>query len=369
MLINSIASAIPKTGIYTASNRTSMAHSEYANTITQQQSSTKVQGNQPPQSTNQKSNAGKTEQADIDSRGRSKTRKSSSGRDDTSQSPKPQKLQLFSGNPTGISWSYFIMTSDRLALRRGWSDEKKIDRLYDCLTDKALEYASRSDNKDNFSELKKELAFRFDLREEPVAARQHLYLARQGEDDSLEAYLQRILEITMDGYKDANAKLLQQIATESFLRGCRHKDAATTVMNESPSTIHEACKRAKTILANKKAVGGGKVSFQERIFTVEEESRVSNIEKKVDELTKHFQRSSTSFRSPSRSPPRYSSGFQSQNWPTQSYDYFRGGSPSRPYSYNIYPTPNQGKYPYGGGYSPSNYPRGSLLEMVGTVQL
>ena len=59
----------------------------------------------------------------------------------------------------------------------------------------------------------------------------------------------------MDGHKDEKSSLIQQVATESFLRGCKHKDAATTVMNESPATIHDACKQIKTILANKKAIG------------------------------------------------------------------------------------------------------------------
>ena len=118
------------------------------------------------------------------------------------------------------------------------------------------------------------------------------------------------------------------MATESFLRGCKHKDAATMVMNESPSTIHEACKRVKTILANKKAISGVKVSFQERLFAVEEETRVTGIEKKVDDLAKSSQRLPLFYRSPSRSPPRYSSGPQGQNWSRQrSPDYYRGGSP------------------------------------------
>lgn len=172
------------------------------------------------------------------------------------------------------------MKFDRIAQRRGWSDEKKLDRLYYSLTDKALEYASKSENKDNFNNLKQELALRFDLKDEPIAARHRLHIAKQDDDESLEAYLQKILTITMDGYKNASAGLIQQMATESFLRGCKHKDAATTVMNESPSTIHEACKRVKTIIANKKAIGGGKVSFQERVFTLEEENRVTGIEKK-----------------------------------------------------------------------------------------
>ena len=155
------------------------------------------------------------------------------------------------------------MKFDRISQRRGWSEDKKLDRLYDCLTDKALEYAARSDNRDNFAALKGELALHFDLKEEPVAARQQLHLAKQGDDETLEAYLQRILAITMDGYKDVSAVLLQQMATEAFLHSCRDKDAAFLVMNEAPQTIHVACKRIKTMLANKKAIGGKSLFLRE----------------------------------------------------------------------------------------------------------
>ena len=183
------------------------------------------------------------------------------------------------------------MKFDRIAKRKGWSDDKKLDRLYDCLTDKALDYAARSDNKDNYDRLTQELALRFDLKDEPIAARKHLYLAKQDDDETLEAFLQRTVSITLDGHENERSSLIQQVATEAFLRGCKHKDAATTVMNESPATIHEACKRVKTKLANKKATGGGKVSFQERLFTVAEETRVAGLEKKVDDLAKTIQRS------------------------------------------------------------------------------
>ena len=205
------------------------------------------------------------------------------------------------------------MKFDRIARRKGWLDDKKLTRLYDCLTDKELEYAARSDNKDNYDRLTQELALRFDLKDEPIAARQRLYLAKQDDDETLEAVLQNILTITMDGHKDQKYALIQQVATESFLRGCKHKDAAMTVMNESPATIHDACKRRKTILANKKAIGGSKVSFQERHFIVAEETRVAGLEKKVDNLTKNIQKPSTFYRSPSGSPSRYASGPQGQN--------------------------------------------------------
>ena len=226
-----------------------------------------------------------------------------------SKSLAPPKLQLFSGDPVGLSWTSFIMKFDRIAQRREWSESKKLDRLIDCLTDKALEYASRSENKENFTDLKNELKLRFDYKEEPIAVRQRLHLARQDKDETLEAFLQRILGIAMDGYKDEKSSIWQQLATDAFLRGCKNKDAAMIVMNEGPKSVHEACKRVKTIMANKKAIGG-KVTFQEKAFSIQEETRVSNVEKKVEDLTQLIKNSPVFNRPSSRFPSRYPSNTQ-----------------------------------------------------------
>ena len=59
---------------------------------------------------------------------------------DRSLSPLPPKLQIFSGDPTKGRWSSFIMQFERIAIRHGWSEVKKLDRLLSCLTEKALEF-------------------------------------------------------------------------------------------------------------------------------------------------------------------------------------------------------------------------------------
>ena len=56
------------------------------------------------------------------------------------------------------------------------------------------------------------------------------------------------------------------------------------VLNEGPASIQSACQRVMTLIANKRVVYGSKVSFQERAFTLEEERKVSNIEKSLDAI-------------------------------------------------------------------------------------
>ena len=148
-----------------------------------------------------------------------------------------------------------------------------------------MAYAKRAEGRD-YSSLNNELAFRFDLRDDHVTARQRLHVIKQNEEESLED----VLTLSIDGYGDAQIATLQQLATGAILRSRKFKDAATLVMNEAPNSIQEACRRVTTAIANKKAQGAAKVSFQECALTFQEENRMASIEKKVDDLVETFHR-------------------------------------------------------------------------------
>jgi hypothetical protein len=49
---------------------------------------------------------------------------------------------------------------------------------------------------------------------------------RQQESESLEEFSQRIYLMALDGFDKGNPEVVDQIATEAFLRGCRDKEAA-----------------------------------------------------------------------------------------------------------------------------------------------
>ena len=100
----------------------------------------------------------------------------------------------------------------------------------------------------SFSELKNQLKLRFDLSDEPVAACQKLNTLKQEPGETLEGFMQQVLNVATNGYWDLETTVLQQMAIEAFLRGCRNKESASLV--STPKTIQEACQRLKTILAN-----------------------------------------------------------------------------------------------------------------------
>ena len=96
----------------------------------------------------------------------------------------------------------------------------------------------------------------------------------------------------MDGFPQTDTITLQHVATKAFLRGTKHRDEAIVVINESPSNIQQACKRLKTVIANKQAIIGQKVSFKES-FTTQEDDRVLRIKQRLDSLFSGFRESSS----------------------------------------------------------------------------
>ena len=68
-----------------------------------------------------------------------------------SQTP---KSPVFSGSLSVSSWQSFTKF-DCIETWKRWSDDKKSSSFFDCLSEKALEYAERAE-KDNYDKLKKE---------------------------------------------------------------------------------------------------------------------------------------------------------------------------------------------------------------------
>ena len=291
-----------------------------------------------------------------------------------SPSPHPPKMEFFYGDPTRDTvWSAYLAKFERQANRCAWSEDKKLYRLFDCLSGTALEFANKCSGRDSYDTLVKELTQRFDLKDPPMAARHNLNSIKQNEDESIESFLQRVMTVATDGFELADKTLFQNVATEAFLKGCRHKDAAMVVLNESPKNIQAACQRIKNIVANKKAVYGSRVSFQERQFTLDEEKRVSRLEKSVEAL---LMRGSTP--SPARQygprsqDPGYWPGqynLDTRGRPTTRGNPFQGRtgyspSPNRSNTYGRPPSPafnyatplNGASFNYGGQYPMNRQP-------------
>lgn len=73
---------------------------------------------------------------------------------------------------------------------------------------------------------------RFNNKDNPISVRRKLQFIKQYEDESLQEFAQMVHFITID-YSESGRKAVDQISTESFfIKGCRDKEAARSVMEK-----------------------------------------------------------------------------------------------------------------------------------------
>lgn len=167
------------------------------------------------------------------------------------------------------SWEAFIFQFDRTAGRCHWTANRKREKLLDCLEDDALTYIQKQGAPPTYDELRALMAQRFMSPDSASVARKQLHLAKQREDESLEAFSQRVHFLTLDGHPDAGENAQQQIAVEAFLIGAKDKRAAEAVMDKEPRTIYEAQKLLKTSINNHKALFGSRPAAQRHVAFID----------------------------------------------------------------------------------------------------
>ena len=75
-----------------------------------------------------------------------------------------------------------------------------------------------------------------------------LAVLKQGEEE----FAEQTQSLAMEGYPGVAAKATGSLAVDSFLQGCREKQAALIIMEKEPRSVHKALKGMKcTILAGK----------------------------------------------------------------------------------------------------------------------
>ena len=112
----------------------------------------------------------------------------------------------------------------------------------------------RSERRDYYT-LRDTLNKRYGLVELPTTARRQLQSLKQEETETLDDFADRVLIKAAEGFPDVSDQVLQGLAVENFLRGCRDKAAAFTAAEQNPDTLNEAMRDLRSASANLKAFG------------------------------------------------------------------------------------------------------------------
>nr|XP_011442825.2 uncharacterized protein LOC105339112 [Crassostrea gigas] len=170
-----------------------------------------------------------------------------------SKGPSPPKMSTFDGKN---DWKPFFTQFNHISSRYKWSEEQKLDKLIECLRDKALKYFSSrpiSDQK-SLKKLSVKLDERFGKKDLPHIIRRQLQDVKQGSEETVEEFADKVLEMTTDGYPDTPEDCRQTVGIDAFLRGCYNKQAALIAMDKNPLTLDMATQYMKTAVTNQKLI-------------------------------------------------------------------------------------------------------------------
>ena len=95
--------------------------------------------------------------------------------------------------------------------------------------------------------------------------RRRLQNITQGEEETAEQFANRINEMTIGGFPYTTEKDRQKLAVHSFLKGCNNEQAALSVLEEDPPTLHLALRYLKLRVLTNQALAEIKDLFHRKI--------------------------------------------------------------------------------------------------------
>lgn len=183
-------------------------------------------------------------------------------------SPTAPKLSTYDGT---TEWKPYFIQFNYIAQKYMWNEREKLDKLIECLREKALKFfSSRPENvQSDFKLLCHKFKERFDKSEQPHIMRRQLQKTKQEVDETLEEFAERIEELSMEAYPDFPDFWRSTVTIDVFLRGCKEKRAALVTLDKDPETLDKAVQYMLNAITNQKLLLGQKKDI--RRATLEDE--------------------------------------------------------------------------------------------------
>ena len=168
-------------------------------------------------------------------------------------------------------WRPYFLQFCHIANKYEWSDQDRLDKLIECLRDRALKYFTTRPKsvQDNYKLTCKKMEERFGCKDLPNVIHRQLQELRQFPEESLEEYAERAQDLAVNGFPGTSDDFIQIVSTDAFLKGCKDKQAALVAMDKDPVNINRVVQLVKSAITNQKVVLGIKkadvkrVTFQE----------------------------------------------------------------------------------------------------------
>ena len=191
------------------------------------------------------------------------------------EGPPAPTLSTYDGK---TDWRPYFIQFSHIADKYKWTPQERLDRLLQCLRDKALKFFSikNKSGKGNYEQVCNKMNERFGRKDLPHIIRRQLQDLKQEQDELLEEYAERAQEMSTDGYPDTPEEFVEIIAIDAFLKGCTDKKAALTAMDKNPATLDQALQFVKSAIANQRVILGPKRMDLKRVMFEDEVDEVNS---------------------------------------------------------------------------------------------
>ncbi len=144
------------------------------------------------------------------------------------------------------NWQAFFTKFARYAEMSGWDAQECKDQLCFCLEGKASEYyalVAERNNEVDYTDLVQKLEKRFGFREIPETAQIQFQNAKQGAEEDLEDWADRVLSLATRAFRELPDHHMYQQAVLRICQGASDKEAGSAAANVRPKNIEEAVNR------------------------------------------------------------------------------------------------------------------------------
>ena len=194
--------------------------------------------------------------------------------------PAPPKMSTFDGKPgSRMEWAPFIMQFERMGIRYNWPEEERLERIIQCFRDSALTFFSKLPPRaqNNYRELIQSFDNRFNRLEPPTTVRRRLQDVKQGASETLEEFAEQVRKLALDGFPGATLDVVDAVAADAFLKGCRDKSAALLAMQQRPQTVDQAAEWVKEAVHNQNVLYGDTKMKARMIVQDEDEGPLTTV--------------------------------------------------------------------------------------------
>ena len=162
-------------------------------------------------------------------------------------------MEIFIGKE---DWRPYLLQCCHIANKYKWSDQDRLDKLIECLRDRALQFLKTRPKfvQDNYKLPSKKLEERLGYKDLSSVIRRQFQELRYFPKELPEEYAECAQDLAVDGFLGTSDDFIPVVSTDAFLKRCEENRAALTTMYKYPENLDRAVQFVKSAMTNRRVI-------------------------------------------------------------------------------------------------------------------